>query len=798
MTVGQIIGGVVGGVVGYVVSGFNPYGAYIGASIGMAIGGMIDPPKIKYDGPANKTIQQAEYGVPIPIVYGEPKPITGNCIWYGNFQSHKNKQKSGGKGMGGSGGSSVYYTYSASVAFGLSLSKCSLVQVLKDRVDYPIGTNGMLFYAGTQVAPDTHMQDILTAEGKTRFPVWKGLTYIVLPNVDCGTSTSLPQFTFRLKSLSNGYMFDSVGGTVPTEIMNDALANPFYGLGKENIQTDTVSWNATSAYNGAIDDMRLSCVIDQQRSILDFMTYIISHHNGMISYQAGKIVYTQLSELMIPTAVLTDDMLVKKQGEPFLEVSEAGDRYNKVSATYNKPEGVIGTTYVSDLADIDNNGIKELNIPLDAIGTYERANKITQRILNKSLSARKTVKTMLGIASYESIAVGDFIRITSVALNYDHLCVVLALTLNTDYTLNLEAVEDNPESYAVNSIGANEAPPPSPNLYAAASAVTRVIAGEIPAQYTDTNEYFICYAQPNEIQWAETVLYKSYVTGSDYSYVDRTTLSSITGIISEIGNTDGVMYIKVTLDSSDSLSSATSLDSLFISPNLNTCAFKSGAKQIFVRFEDATLVSGTIWKLSNLLFDIGGFPQYNITGVLAVNDVFYMLDNVAYLKEIQTEELGRVLYFKPASANFAGAEQALGAVTAVSINIKGLAQVPLTPTNVTVNGIGIDVSNTISVSAGDVSFTWVSRNRKFVGMTDYERTDTSNDDAEYMSYKIEVYLNDDVTLVREMSTTSKTWTYTSAMQTSDGNPNPFKFYVQQKNTAYISTYADMAITITLV
>lgn len=796
MTIGQIIGGVVGSVIGFWVGG--PMGAYIGASIGMMIGGMVDPPKMKYDGPANKSIQQASYGVPIPIVYGEPKPITGNCIWLGNFQSFKQKQKSGkGGAVGGGGG--VYYTYSWSVAFGLALNKCSLVQVLKDRVDYPIGTNGMLFYNGTQTAPNNHIQDVLTAEGKTRFPVWKGLTYIVLPNVDCGSSTALPQFTFRLKSLEKGEMFDSVGGVVPTEIVHDALMDDFYGLGKENIVADNVSWDATSAYNGSTDDMRLSCVIDQQRSILDFMSYIIGHHNGLISYQAGKIVYNQLSELMAQSSVLTDDMFVKKQGEPFLEITESGDHYNKVIATYSKPEGIIGVTYAADLADIDNNGIKELNITLDAITTYERANRIAQRYLNRYLSARKTVKGTLGIASYEGIAVGDVIRITSAQLAYDHLCVVSSLILNDDYTLTMEAFEDNPESYAVNSIGTDSAPPPSPNLYSAASAVTRVIAREVPAQYTATNKYFISYAQPVETQWAESVLYKSYESGANYNFVNRTTLSSITGVVSGVGSTNGVVYIQVTLDSSDSLEGATSLDSLLITPKLNLCGFvTAGGKDIFVRFEDATLISGNIWKLSNILFDIGGFPQYNISGTLAINDVFYLLSSIPYMENLGTEEINKTLYFKPASANFAGQEQVLGAVTAVSLATKGLAQIPLTPVNIAINSVGVTDTNAIVVGTGDISISWMSRNRQFIGMIDFERTDTSKDDIEFESFSVEIYQNDDTTLIRDNITANKTWTYTSAMQAADGNFTPLKIYVRQKNSAYISAYADTAITVTII
>ena len=178
MALGQILGGIVGGAIGFIVGG--PFGAFVGFSIGSSIGGIFSSPKSQTSGPANQGVMAAQYGTVIPIVFGEPKAITGNCIFYDNFQADKHKVKQ--KTLFGSKTVGEYYTYSVSVAFGLSMTKCSLVQILVNGVDYPLGTNGQLFYDGTQTAPNNHIQDLLTAKGRTRFPVWKGLCYAVLPN----------------------------------------------------------------------------------------------------------------------------------------------------------------------------------------------------------------------------------------------------------------------------------------------------------------------------------------------------------------------------------------------------------------------------------------------------------------------------------------------------------------------------------------------------------------------------------------------------------------------------------------
>jgi hypothetical protein len=65
-------------------------------------------------------IQQSTYGAVIPIVWGRTR-VTGNLIWYGDFQAvpHTTTTESGGKGGGGVEQSNTTYTYTASVAMSL-------------------------------------------------------------------------------------------------------------------------------------------------------------------------------------------------------------------------------------------------------------------------------------------------------------------------------------------------------------------------------------------------------------------------------------------------------------------------------------------------------------------------------------------------------------------------------------------------------------------------------------------------------------------------------------------------------
>ena len=189
--VGSVLLGVVGGVVGFLIGG--PKGAVIGAGLGLATGSLLLPaeadlPPIE---PGGLRIQTSQYGRTIPVIYGRQR-VAGNLIFYGNFRTHRHETEHGGKGGGGV--TSVHYTYSVSLAFGLCMGVKSVKRFWVGREERGVPR----FYDGTQTAPDPHIQSVLSAQGHTRFPVWKNLCYVVLENFDLGGSPRIPQFYFEV------------------------------------------------------------------------------------------------------------------------------------------------------------------------------------------------------------------------------------------------------------------------------------------------------------------------------------------------------------------------------------------------------------------------------------------------------------------------------------------------------------------------------------------------------------------------------------------------------------------------
>lgn len=161
---------------------------------------------------AEVDVQTSQYGIPIPVVYGRGEPISGNLIWQANFRAVKKKVK-GGKG--GFGSSSEHYTYRISLAFGLCLrgsEDMRLVRGLKEKEEMLSST--YIFYDGTQSLPDPHIQADLQARGFSRFPVWKNLCYVVLPDFDLGESSFIPQFTWEIeRNVESGSKFVAKFGT---------------------------------------------------------------------------------------------------------------------------------------------------------------------------------------------------------------------------------------------------------------------------------------------------------------------------------------------------------------------------------------------------------------------------------------------------------------------------------------------------------------------------------------------------------------------------------------------------------
>lgn len=200
MSGGQIVGGVVGAVAGYFMPGGGALMAMRGMSLGMTIGGYLDPPKSPaVAGPRleDLTVQTSTYGSIIPRIYGTVA-ITGNIFWMENntLKEVKSRSKSGGKGGGGKSQEVITYSYYATFALGLCKGPIAGVRRIwiSGKLIYDAGSTdpgtvaasnaaqaGFTIHLGndTQLA-DSRMQATL---GVANTPAYRGMAYIVFKDL---------------------------------------------------------------------------------------------------------------------------------------------------------------------------------------------------------------------------------------------------------------------------------------------------------------------------------------------------------------------------------------------------------------------------------------------------------------------------------------------------------------------------------------------------------------------------------------------------------------------------------------
>lgn len=166
---GQIVGGLIGAVVGFFAG--NPM---LGASIGMAIGGAIDPPKgPNIEGPRleDLTSQTATYGAVKPRAYGTIS-VFGNVFWIegDKLKEVTTTEEQGGKGGGGA--TVTEYTYYATFAVGLCKGPISGIRRLwiGDKLIYSAATEADVIDSGGTL--QDVIENTLAAAGVEEY-TWK-------------------------------------------------------------------------------------------------------------------------------------------------------------------------------------------------------------------------------------------------------------------------------------------------------------------------------------------------------------------------------------------------------------------------------------------------------------------------------------------------------------------------------------------------------------------------------------------------------------------------------------------------
>jgi hypothetical protein len=172
----------------------------------MGFGTKTAKPKPSYTG---LQLNSASSVLPLALIGGMTR-VAPNLWDYDDFEAIAHKQKTGGKGFGGST-STTTYTYSATVIMGLCEGVIAgVVRAWKDQgVEANYSTMGFSLFTGTiPQAPWGYMSANHAAKARG----YPGGAYLAKANMDLGASASIGNFSFEVQGL---FYNTGVGGTVP-------------------------------------------------------------------------------------------------------------------------------------------------------------------------------------------------------------------------------------------------------------------------------------------------------------------------------------------------------------------------------------------------------------------------------------------------------------------------------------------------------------------------------------------------------------------------------------------------------
>jgi hypothetical protein len=596
----------------------------------------------------------------------------------------------------------------------------------------------------------------------------------------------------------------------PTDVTEDILIDDFYGMGLDSGYLDAAAYAATTMHCAA-NDHKVSMLFNSQASVLDALQEVINHHQGYITYSDGKIAHKQFKQ-ETPSVTLTNGIdLVQKDNELPVQISKAGARgyQNRITVEWTKrdKEYVVGTVQAEDIVDIDTYGLLDSSVNLSGLCTFARANKMAYLMLKKSLLAPLSISFRVGPKSLE-LKPGDVVALSDPQTELDAQAIrVMAVREGDDYIIEVDAQQEGilgdytvvaGQDSTYDDVIINddiEGTAEQPDMSADPGNVYQLRVHEVMSLYASTSALAFCYSPSGFENWAGAALYRSY-DGSTYSRVGSSNTKGSSGYLYAIG----ADYIRVYLyNTGITLSSAETFDALIRDPKKNLLALQCGVEITYVKYQTAMLISAGMYQLSGLIVGLEKIPRVG-GSVSTLDFALYGSTSVTLYAHIGQfyacgpDDKFRTLYFKLASINAAGVEQAVSDVFGISEYVDDLVNKPRPPQNITVNGVGITTAGTARISASaDVVFTWVSQNRFGAGRSNFTRSDAVTEDVDFSTFVIEIYSG--TTLKRTSTSTAKTWTYDTTMQTADSfltGAITAKLY--QRNTLQDSVAATITVT----
>lgn len=715
-------------------AGWGFWATFAAIAVGTAIDAyLFAPAGSQYEGPRlhDTKVITSTYGNPIPLLYGPENRISGNVIWSTGLIETKHEEEEGGKGGGGS--TSTTYTYRMSLAVaicGREMPENFIKRIwMNNKLIYENGTfdvmEGITMYTGAaDQMPDPVMESYL---GAGLVPAYRHTAYCVIEDLQ------LADFGNRMPNIEFEIFADeeiSVGGIVADLCSRGGVDNPSCAHLTDLVRGYAVTRNGPIV--GHLSPLGAAYSFDaaEQGGSLRFMKKGRSLKGTMPIGQTGcvspgskavePIIFKTMSDLNMPREVVVtyQDAELDYQSNSQRAFREEGTALNRVTM--------------------------ELPITL----TPDHARQIADRILWEAWTARYGA-TLRTDDTWVKRGAGDLMGIPAAGeiLPYK----ITRSTRGVNGINEWELTRDDPFVYqsfaeAVNGrIPVNSLRSPGE---------TRLVLMDCPILRNQDDSTGFYWAVTGESEfWRGAEVFRSSDEGASYQSMSRV------GVRTVIGNSvyalqdgptefwDRGNTVTVILDFEDDILESVDEESVLRGNNAFWLGGADGQNGEIIQFATATLVGPKTYVLSDLLR--GRLGTEANAGIHGNNEVFVLLQ-LSFLgrSDYGPGDFDRERLYKPVSLLTAIAD-----TDAQEFTNTGAGRKPLSPVHV--KGVR-DGSNNLTV-------TFIRRTRYRVPGLGRGPVPLGEESERY---EIDIY--DGVDVVRTITATTPTFSYTAAEQTSDG------------------------------
>ena len=285
-------------------------------------------------------IQSSCYGGVVPVIYGRAR-LTGNLLWYGDFQAIPVQSSSGNGGKGGdSNHGSTSYDYKASFIFALGEGSLVDVQnVWASKTKTLFAKSNLAFATGDLgQAPWGYLT--------TKFPdqalSYAGTGYLYAMAYDLGQSAQMPNLSYEV----TGIGANAIAGLPdadPGAVVYDILTNPRYGVGFPAACIPSSGFVVFSNYCRAAG-LVISPVFDTQSDAASQLNAIVQSCNAEFVWSGSQLTIVPYGDQDLsandssyrapaaPLFSLTDDDFLCEHGQEPVQCSRArpSDQMNAI------------------------------------------------------------------------------------------------------------------------------------------------------------------------------------------------------------------------------------------------------------------------------------------------------------------------------------------------------------------------------------------------------------------------------------------------------------------------------------